>query len=125
MKRLLSLILILASFTLIACERDTTYDEFAQCLTDSGAIYYGAFWCHNCQKQAQLFGDSKDLIPYVECDQGGKDPQVELCLDAGIEAYPTWVFPDGSTLTGLQSLETLSEKSSCPLPGEEQSLMFE
>jgi hypothetical protein len=125
MKKFLSFLLIIASISLIACERDTTYDEFAQCLTDSGTVYYGAFWCHNCQEQAKLFGDSKDLIPYVECDAGGKNPQVELCLEEGIDAYPTWRFPDGSELLGLQTLKTLSEKSYCPLPGEERSILFE
>ena len=123
MKKLLAFILILSSFTLIACERDTTYDKFAQCLTDEGALYYGAFWCHNCEEQVDLFGDSEDLIPYIECDEAGKDSQTALCLAAGINAYPTWTFPDGSQLSGLQSLETLSEKTSCPLPGE-GSVMF-
>ena len=26
-------------------------DAFAQCLTDGGATYYGAFWCQNCKNQ--------------------------------------------------------------------------
>lgn len=124
MKKLLALVLLLP-ILLVACERDTTYDEFAQCLDDSGTKYYGAFWCPNCQEQSELFGDSKDLLPYIECAQGGQDAQVQLCLDENIQGYPTWHFPDGSELTGKQSLETLSDYSGCPLPGEERSILYE
>lgn len=124
MKKLL-IVGLLVPLAFASCARDTTYDELAQCITDSGAEYFGAYWCSNCQKQSLLFGDSKDLIPYIECDESGKDEQAEYCLTEGIEAYPTWRFADGSEMLGLQSLETLSEKTHCPLPGEEQSVMYQ
>lgn len=118
MKKLLSLLLL--SFTLLAaCERDTTYDDFAQCLADSDAKFYGAFWCPHCADQKKLFGDSIDYVPYVECDPNGKNSQAELCQDEGVQSYPTWIFADGTTQSGVLSLEEISELSSCPLPGEE------
>lgn len=118
MKKLLSLLLL--SFTLLAaCERDTTYDNFAQCVADSGAKFYGAFWCPHCADQKKLFGDSIDYVPYVECDPNGKNSQAELCQGEGVQSYPTWIFADGTTQSGVLSLEEISELSSCPLPGEE------
>lgn len=124
MKKLLALSLV-ATLFLVACgERDATYDKFAACLEDQGAVFYGAFWCPHCKDQKDMFGDSEDVLPYVECDAKGKDPQVELCREKGITSYPTWHFADGSVLTGARSLEELSEKTSCPLPGEERSVMF-
>lgn len=33
-----------------------------------------------------------------------------------IEGYPTWIFKDGSRLTGEIPLPTLAEKTQCALP---------
>lgn len=117
MRKLFSFIL-LSSTLLLACERDTTYDSFAQCIADSGVQFYGAFWCPHCKDQKDIFGDSADLLPYVECDPNGKDSQAKLCEDENIGNYPTWEFPDGSKETGVYTLEELSEATNCPLPGE-------
>ncbi len=121
MKALVASFSILA-LLLIACERDTTNDAFAQCLDDSGTVFYGAFWCPHCQDQKEMFGDSADLLPYVECAQGGKNAQLELCAEQQIKSYPTWKFTDGTSQTGLMDFAALSEKTNCPLPGNE-SLM--
>ncbi len=123
MKKIISLLLISISIFTLACERDTTYDNFTQCLADSGTIFYGAFWCPHCQSQKELFGDSDDLLPYVECDANGKDANPAACTAAGVKTYPTWVFPDGNIETGTKSLKQLGEWSSCPLPGEESILV--
>jgi hypothetical protein len=112
------------SLLLTACGvRDTTYDDLAACLTDEGAEFYGAFWCENCENQLEMFGDSKDLLPYTECAQGGKDAQPALCNAEGIEAYPTWKFQDGRVITGTQSMEDLADYAGCSLPGEATSIM--
>lgn len=127
MKKFLAL-LILPTLFLAACgERDTKYDAFASCLAETNTKYYGAFWCPNCQEQSKLFGDSKDLVPYIECAQGGKDAQVQLCLNEGIQSYPTWRFANGKELVGLQSLETIADYSGCSLDEEDtvDSVMFE
>ena len=91
-------------------------DGFAQCLKDKGAIFYGAFWCQHCQNQKALFGNSKKLLPYVECSTPDAKSMLPVCKDKGIESYPTWIFADGSKLTGEIKLDTLSEKTACPLP---------
>lgn len=126
MKKLITFSLLLGAILLVGCEQDRTYEALAQCLDDSGAEFYGAFWCPNCENQLDMFGASKDLLPYTECAQGGKDAQPELCLQEGITSYPTWKFSDGRVITGTQSFESLADYSSCPLPGEEvESVLFE
>ena len=91
-------------------------DEFAQCVTDSGAKSYGAFWCSNCKNQEAMFGRSAKLIPRVECSTPDGKSQLPVCNEAGIKGYPTWDFRDGTRVMGTQSLEFISEKTSCPLP---------
>ena len=86
-------------------------DVFAQCLADKNITMYGTEWCVYCQKQKKLFGDSFRLVPEVDC---GKEPS--KCTENKIEATPTWTFSDGHRLIGLQTLEKLSQESSCPLP---------
>lgn len=92
------------------------YDDFATCLKDKGAVFYGAFWCTHCQAQKKLFGTSQKLLPYVECSTPDAANQTQICKDKKIEGYPTWVFADESKLTGEITLAQLAEKTSCVLP---------
>ena len=94
------------------------YDAFATCLKDKGATFYGAFWCPHCKAEKALFGSSVKLLPYVECSTPDANDQTQICKDKKIEAYPTWIFADGSTQTGEIPLATLAEKTSCVLPTE-------
>jgi len=90
-------------------------NAFAQCIKDSGAKLYGASWCSHCKNQKKLFGNSKNL-PYVECATPDGKGQVQICADAKIEGYPTWVFADESSQSGELSFEILSQKTGCPMP---------
>lgn len=85
----------------------------AQCLTDSGAKFYGAFWCGHCQSQKELFGENLQYVAYVECDERGENPDPQACAEAGIRAFPTWILGDGTELVGTQQLEALAAKTSC------------
>ncbi len=91
-------------------------DSFAQCLTDKGVIFYGAFWCPHCQATKRMFGNSARLLPYKECSTPDGQGQLQVCKDAGVSSYPTWVFPDGSRLTGERTLQELATASQCQLP---------
>ena len=91
------------------------YDAFTQCIADSGAKFYGAFWCPHCQDQKNIFGSSKKYLPYVECSTPDRSSQLPECSSIGIESYPTWIFSDNSR-TNFLSLEELSRKTNCPLP---------
>ena len=91
------------------------YDAFAQCLTEKGATFYGAFWCPHCQDQKKLFGKSMQYVNYVECSTPDGKAQLEVCKNEGVRGYPTWIFADGSRLTGSIPFEQLSEKTGCPI----------
>lgn len=91
-------------------------DAFASCVKDSGALFYGAFWCPHCQNQKAMFGSSAKLLPYIECSTPDGKNQLPICNTAGIESYPTWTFADGTTETGAIPLVTLAEKTQCALP---------
>lgn len=95
------------------------YDEFAQCLKNEGAKFYGAFWCPHCKSQKALFGSSVKLLPYIECALPDASGQNQLCNDKKIQSYPTWEFADESRLTGEIPLSQLAEKTQCTLPGED------
>jgi thiol-disulfide isomerase/thioredoxin len=92
------------------------YDTFAQCLKDSGAIFYGAFWCPHCQDQKKEFGNSEKLLPYVECSTPDMKEQTAICKEKGVMSYPTWIFKDDSRLSGKVEWSVLAEKTSCALP---------
>lgn len=90
--------------------------EFAQCLSDKGARFFGAFWCPHCQNQKILFGiKASKKLPYVECSNNDRS-QKQICVDENIEGYPTWKFADGGVENGELSFEELSAKTGCSIP---------
>lgn len=99
-------------------------DTFAQCLTEKGVKFYGAFWCPHCQSQKAIFGSSKQYLPYIECSTADSKGQTEICKEKNITSYPTWSFAISSTTAttteefapGEKTLQELAEKSSCVLP---------
>lgn len=90
-------------------------DSFAKCLTQNGAKFYGAFWCPHCTNQKNMFGGSIGHVNYIECSLPDKSGQTQVCMDANIQAYPTWEFKDGSRIEGELSLLQLSQKSGCKI----------
>ena len=91
------------------------YDNLAQCINNSGATFYGAFWCPHCQATKAMFGKSAKLLPYVECSTPDGKSQLPVCTEKEVKGYPTWVFADGTRLTGEQTLQELADKTACPL----------
>ncbi|HXW93359.1 MAG TPA: hypothetical protein VEK33_22610 [Terriglobales bacterium] len=91
-------------------------NAFAQCLSAKGAKMYGAFWCPHCADQKEMFGSSFQYAPYVECGVKGSHAPAQVCTDANVKHYPTWVFADGSRVEGARSLEFLSQETGCVLP---------
>jgi len=75
------------------------YDSFATCIKDSGATFYGAFWCPHCQEQKAAFGKAQKLLPYVECSNPDGKSQNLICEAAKITGYPTWDFQKSFDLT--------------------------
>ena len=83
----------------------------AKHLAETGAKKYGAFWCPHCFEQKQLFGkEAFDKVTYIECAEGGKDPQPQVCQAAGIQSFPTWEV-DGKFYPGIKTPEELAQMS--------------
>ncbi len=110
-------IILIAGLLVVNAKTPGKYDEFAQCITDSGAKFYGAYWCPHCQTQKTTFGKSAKKLPYVECALS-QDKQTQICIDQKIESYPTWEFADGTRVTGQQTFEELAAKTSCAVPAK-------
>lgn len=103
-------------FFLVRHRQSSRLNAFAQCLGIKGAKMYGAFWCPHCQTQKEMFDSSFQYAPYVECGVKGSRTPAQVCVDAGIKHYPTWVFADGARVEGEHPLEFLSQETGCPLP---------
>ncbi len=81
-----------------------SYDVFAKCLTEKGAVMYGAIeWCKYTQGQANMFGKSFKYINYHD--------ESEL---SGIKTRPTWVI-DGEWYEKVQSFEKLAVVTGCSI----------
>lgn len=89
------------------------YDALAQCIAASGAKFYGAFWCPHCHEQKNEFGDAAQYLPYVECSTPDASGELQACTALGVRHYPTWIFPDGSRLEGVVTVEALAKRAGC------------
>ena len=89
--------------------------DLADHLSTSKALYYGSWRCPACNAQAKLFGDAKSKLPYVECAKTRELPiQAAACKTAEIDAYPTWIHPNGERRVGVQTLKQLEVWTSMP-----------
>ena len=86
----------------------------AQCVSESGALFYGAHWCPYCRRQKDYFGEYAGALPYVECYDGPKsDGKNSRCSSEQIESFPTWVFADGTRKSGVRSPQQLAADTDC------------
>lgn len=60
-----------------------------------------------------MFGGAAGLLPYVECDPKGTNPQTMRCERAGVRVFPTWVI-GSERREGVLSLEALAAASGFP-----------
>ena len=87
---------------------DPQLQSLAIHLTETGAKFYGAYWCPRCQEQKALFKASAKRLPYVECSSGGRgSPLTAPCVTNDVRSYPTWIIDD-QRYTGLQTPRTLA-----------------
>lgn len=97
---------------------DPRLKALAEHLDETGARYYGAFWCPDCQEQSRLFGRSADRLPYVECTPDGRGGGVAFeCVAADITGYPTWVI-DGRRYREVLTPDELARYSGFRFEGE-------
>jgi len=113
-------LIVLAAFLVFRHEsKPSIYEDFAQCITDSGAIFYGAATCPVCTRQKQLFGKAQSLLPYIECSQQyGDQESIAQCQEAGVDATPYWVFPEVEEPEDFMTLNELAIATGCGLPAE-------
>jgi len=107
-------ILAMAAFFIVS-SAPGDYDSMAKCMASKGVKMYGAVWCSHCNEEKKMFGTSWKYMNYVECSVDGGREEAQICKDAGITAYPTWEFADGTKLAQVFTLGELSEKTGCPL----------
>ena len=79
-------------------------DDFAKCLTERGAVMYGAPLCKYTVGQKAMFGNSMRLIDYRDFTE---DPNVEIT--------PTWLI-NGVYYQNVQTFDRLSALTGCSLP---------
>lgn len=91
---------------------------FAKALTTAGVKYYGADWCAHCNAQKALFEDGADFLPYINVSNPDRTLN-QAGTDANISSFPTWEFPDQTRLVGLQTLQTISQRSGVAIPTSE------
>jgi hypothetical protein len=85
--------------------------KLAAKLTAAGVTMYGAFWCPHCSRQKELFGRKAwGMVQYVECAGQGYNGSPAVCAAANIDGYPTWVFADGTQVSGERPLEYLASQ---------------
>ena len=97
-------VLATAAYSVYSINKPGAYDKFAKCLSEKGAVMYGAMeWCKYTQGQKAMFGKSFRHINYLEYQ--------EL---PGIKKTPTWVI-NGAWHENVQSFERLAELTGCRL----------
>lgn len=101
-----------------AAPKREAYTNLAQCLSERGVVFYGAFWCPACAQQKTVFGSAAKQLPYIECSLPDRS-QNELCTEAEIANYPVWGFEDDYRCGGVTSPEVLAHLSGCDLPAYE------
>src|SRR3989338_9841816 len=78
-------------------------DNFAKCLTEKGAVMYGASLCKYTAGQKAMFGNSMRLIDYRDFT---KDPNVEIT--------PTWLI-NGAYYQNVQTFDKLADLTGCEI----------
>jgi|TARA_B100001971_G_scaffold213639_1_gene247602 flagellar basal body-associated protein FliL len=78
-------------------------DGFAQCLTEKGAVMYGASWCQYTHGQKAMFGNSIRFIDYRDFSENKE-----------VKITPTWFF-NGEKYENAQSIDKLSSITGCTI----------
>lgn len=112
---ILPIIVVAGAFAYLRFFTPSVLADFAKCLTEKKAVFFGAFDCPHCLAQKADFGRSMQYIKYVECKlpNGGWSDE---CKKENITSTPTWKFDGKDPVSGRQSLQVLADKTSCPLP---------
>ena len=98
------IIVAIAAYSVYSTTRPGPYDNFAKCLTEKGAVMYGAIeWCKYTQAQKGMFGNSFKYLNYQDFT---KLP--------GIKKTPTWVI-NRAWHENVQSFDKLAALTGCKI----------
>jgi Ca2+-binding RTX toxin-like protein/cyclophilin family peptidyl-prolyl cis-trans isomerase len=89
---------------------------FANRLNSNGVTLFGAAFDSTTTDQRQLFGDGSQFLNFVEVTNADRTFNATATANNITTTSPTWVFSDGTRLTGLQSLEELAHQLSVSVP---------
>lgn len=97
-------VLSIIAYSVYSINKPGQYDNFAKCLTEKGAVMYGALdWCKYTQAQKAMFGKSFKFINYHEFQNL-----------PGIKKTPTWVI-NGAWYENVQPFDKLAALTGCKL----------
>jgi cyclophilin family peptidyl-prolyl cis-trans isomerase len=91
---------------------------FAKALTQAGTKYFTAAWCPNCSAQKALFEDGANYLNVIEVTNPDRTLNA-VGIANNITSFPTWEFPDGTRLTGQQTLATISQRAGVAIPNSD------
>ena len=81
-------------------------EQLAKCI-GKNSVYYSQTGCSACKIQEDMFGENVQYLNKIDCKL-----DVQKCIDAGIEATPTWII-NNQSYRGVQSIEKLAELTGC------------
>ncbi len=99
----IALVFSVGAYTFINSKKPGIYDNFAKCLSEKGAVMYGADFCQYSHAQKGMFGKSFKHINYKDFSE-----------NSDIRITPTWIY-GGEKFERVQSFERLSELTGCSI----------
>tara|TARA_Y100000310_G_C20245551_1_gene606640 strand:- start:52 stop:483 length:432 start_codon:yes stop_codon:yes gene_type:complete len=78
-------------------------DGFTQCLTEKGAVMYGASFCQYSHAQQGMFGNSKKYLDIRDFTE-----------DQNVQTTPTWLV-NGEYYPNVQTFDRLASLTGCKL----------
>jgi len=99
------IVLIVAGFgySFIQSNKPGILDDFAKCLTEKGAVMYGATFCQYSHAQKGMFGSSSQFLEIKD-----------FTKDENVKKTPTWLIT-GNYYENVQSLDRLASLTGCTL----------
>ena len=96
-----------ASYSDESASQNSALTAFRECVQNSEAAFYGAFWCSHCRYQKTLLGVEKDSqMPfYVECSTPDGNSQTAECIEKAIQS-DVWI---SSRSNGSSSFQIYNE----------------
>lgn len=75
------------------------------------SVLYVQLGCSHCETQKELFGESYKNLTVVDCWEERKN-NPNKCIEAGIEATPTWII-NGEKYRGVREVEEIQALTGC------------